>query len=147
MDIEIFKDKIREITKLTQEEIYELIKNEQKKVIGTPHEKVALMRVVVNIYHNSHDITLFNEIKKYMEIFDEDICYSEDLDINTVKWYICQPDNLKLDHVTFGFGKSIELYECDCSLFLEKRICSHVEIYKSRFFDPCVISDNTDCYF
>ena len=146
MEIEPFKDKIREITKLTQEEIYELIEDEQKKVIGTLHEKVALMRIVVNIYHDSHDITLFDEIKNYMELIDKDICYSENLDINTVKWYICQPDNLKLDFVTFGFGSSIELYECDCSLFLKNRICSHVEIYKSKSFDPCFIPDSIDHY-
>lgn len=146
MDIKTFTSKVLEITGLSREEIFELIEQEQEKVIGRFHKKVALMKAVINLYHQSHDTDLFNEIKNYMKLIEKDICFNKNLDIHTVKWYICTPDNLKMDFFEFGFGKDIELYECDCPPFSEKGICSHVEMYKNSSFDPCFIPDNADHY-
>ena len=145
MDIKFFIDKITQITNISREEIFKLIKKEQKKVIGTLHVKVALMRAVINLYHQSHDKELFDEITCYMTIFYEDICFSEDLDVHTVKWHICEPDDLDLNYFEFRTS-NLELYECDCSIFSENRTCSHVEMYKKSSFDPWTIWDNCDHY-
>lgn len=135
-----------EIAGLSRKEIDELIEQEQKKVIGTLHKKVAIMRGIVNIYNKTHDKELFDEIKNYMKLVEKDICFSENLDIYMVNWYICTPENLKLDSTSFGFGKTIEFFECDCSQFSENRICSHIDIYKKTSFDPSFIPDNADHY-
>ncbi len=144
MDTERFKDKITKIMGISQKELLELIEQEQQKSHTRYHDKVALMKTAINLYDQTHNSELFNEIKNYMTFIEEDICFDENLEIRTVKSYFCRPDNLHISFEDYGINTTIDLLECDCPTFLEKNSCNHIEIYKRTLFDPSFIPDSGD---
>ena len=146
-ELKPFVEKIIKITKLSKERFLELMTQKQSEALGSLHEKIAIMKVAIDLVEIFKNRDLNNVVKNYMSKNFEDICFSKNLDIYTISSYICTYSNLNMDPHSFGMQVGLELFECTCSQFSTNGQCVHINIYKEKFFDPWFIPDNQDLYY
>ena len=141
-------------TGLKREEVEEMVKSKIDELKGLISTEGALfiiskeLKVVIekqerskqDLYAKRREEARKNAQipKERLSLLVKDICFSESLEVYTVKLYMENSSN---------FAKpQRKVYECSCQEFLQDSYCRHICIYQDHFFDPWFIPDNSDAY-